>query len=74
MLTHKQLEMHGYVLSTVFTDALVLKHQASADQISIELDQFNTKVLHLYWTTLENEIKCETKYYIVFWGLSAPLF
>ena len=27
-LTYEQLEMHGYVLSTVATDALVLKHQA----------------------------------------------
>ena len=27
-LNHKQLEMHGCVLSTVATDALVLKHQA----------------------------------------------
>ena len=26
-LTHKQLEVHGYILSTVTTDALVLKHQ-----------------------------------------------
>ena len=26
-LTHKQLETHGYVLSTVATDVLVLKHQ-----------------------------------------------
>ena len=26
-LTHKQLEMHGCVLSTVATDALALKHQ-----------------------------------------------
>ena len=28
ILTHKQLEMHGCVLSTVAADALVLKHQA----------------------------------------------
>ena len=27
-LTHKQMKMHGCVLSTVATDALVLKHQA----------------------------------------------
>ena len=26
-LTHKQLEMYGCILSTVATDALVLKHQ-----------------------------------------------
>ena len=28
ILTHKQLETHGCILSTVATDALVLKHQA----------------------------------------------
>ena len=28
MLTFKQWEMHEWVLSTVATDALVLKHQA----------------------------------------------
>ena len=28
VLTHKQLETHGCILSTVATDALVLKHQA----------------------------------------------
>ena len=27
-LTHKELEMHGCILSTVANDALVLKHQA----------------------------------------------
>ena len=27
-LTRKQLERHGYILSTVATDVLVLKHQA----------------------------------------------
>ena len=49
MLTHKQLETHGCILSTVATDALVLKHQAisihSVDQIFITLDQFNTEIL-----------------------------
>ena len=43
-LTHKQLEMHEYILSIVATDALVLKHQAisihSANYILIVLDQF----------------------------------
>ena len=34
VLTHKQLEMLGYVLNTVHTDALVLKHQG----ISIHSD------------------------------------
>ena len=36
--------MHGYILSTVATDILVLKHQAisihSATQISLAMDQF----------------------------------
>ena len=42
MLTHKQLETHGCVISTVATDALVLKHQFisthSADYMFIKLD------------------------------------
>ena len=41
-LPPKQLEMHGCVLNTVATDALVLKHQAisihSANKMSIVLD------------------------------------
>ena len=49
LLTHKQLETHGCMLSTVATDGLVLKHQTisihCADQISITLDQFQTKIL-----------------------------
>ena len=44
VLTHKGLEMHGWILSIVATDALVLKHQGisihSAHKISIALDQF----------------------------------
>ena len=43
-LTHKQLEIHGCVFSTVDPDILVLKHQAisihSADYIFIVLDHF----------------------------------
>ena len=27
-LTHKHLKMHGFVISTVATDALALKHQS----------------------------------------------
>ena len=50
-LTHKQLETLGFVLSTVATEALVLKHQAisihSSDQILIALEQFHTEILHL---------------------------
>ena len=44
-LTHKQLETYGCILSTVATDALVLKHQGisiyNADLIFMELDQFH---------------------------------
>ena len=60
-LTHKQRQTHGCVLSTVATDALVLKHQVtkihSAYQISFELGQFQTQILRQWWTTLENKIK-----------------
>ena len=47
ILTHKHLEMHVCILSTVATDAPVLKHRAisthSADKICIAFDQFNMK-------------------------------
>ena len=50
-LTHKWQEMHGCPLSTVATDALVLKHQAisihSIDWIFIALDQFHTEIVDL---------------------------
>ena len=50
-LTHKQLEMHWCIISTVATDTLVLKHQAisihNAEQVIIVLDQFHMKILHL---------------------------
>ena len=46
-LTPKQLEMDWGVLSTVSSDALVLKHQTisvhSADKTFIALDQFHTQ-------------------------------
>ena len=46
-LTHKHLETNKCVLSTVATDALVLKHQTisipSADQICIEFHMFRNK-------------------------------
>ena len=49
-MTHKQLEIHWYVISTVATAALVLKYQAisnhSADEMFIVSDQFHTKILH----------------------------
>ena len=57
-LTHKQLETHVCLISTVATAALVLKHQAissrSADCILI--DQFHTTILYLLWKTSENKI------------------
>ena len=50
-LTHKQLEMHGCILSIVATDVLVLMHQGistnSADYIFIVLDQIHTEILEL---------------------------
>ena len=46
-ITHKQLEMHGFVHSTVATDALVRKHQAvsfqPADYTCILLNEFRSK-------------------------------
>ena len=42
VLTPKQLKIHGCVLSTVGTDALVLKHH-SIDEIFIVLDQRHAK-------------------------------
>ena len=49
-MTHKQLDTHWYVISTVATAALVLKHQTisihSADEMFIVSDQFHTKILH----------------------------
>ena len=43
--------MPGFILSTIATDALVLKHQAisiySADKILILLDQFQTEIYQL---------------------------
>ena len=50
-LTLKHRETHGCVVSTVATDALVLKHQAisihNADKTFIVLDQFHIKISHL---------------------------
>ena len=47
----KKLDMHGSILSTVATDALVLNHQAisiySNECIFIVLDQFHTEILQL---------------------------
>ena len=49
----KQLEIDECILSTLATDALLLNHGAisihTIEQISIVLDQFQTKILHLFW-------------------------
>ena len=58
-LTRKHREMHGCVVSTVDTDAQVLKRQAikihNADETFIVLDQFHIIISHLWWTTLRNK-------------------
>ena len=58
--TLKHREPHGSVITTVATDALVLKHQAitihNADLTFIVLDRFHIKILHIRWTASENEI------------------
>ena len=57
-LTSKHRETHACVVSTVVTDALVLKHQAisihNANQTLIVLDQFHIK--NIAHTRLENKI------------------
>ena len=69
LLTPKHRETHGCVVSTVATDALVLKHQAisihNADWTFIVLDQFYIEILHLWCTTLENKITFWKKIYPV---------
>ena len=51
--------MHGCVLITVATDAVVLKHPGitihSAEEVLTALDHFYTKILRLYWIS-ENKI------------------
>ena len=57
LLTHKHLGMHGLELSTVATDALVLKQQAiniqSTDKLWIVFHQFHIR--HITYTV--NNIK-----------------
>ena len=59
-LTHKQLEIHGFVLSTVATDVLVLKHQAisihSSKWIFLLLDSSNKKYYIYMKKNPENKI------------------
>ena len=56
-LTHKRLQIHGCLLSTEATDALVLKHQAistyRADGTFIALNQIYTEIVQLQGTTWE---------------------
>ena len=58
-LTLKHQETHGCAVSTVATDALVLKHQAisihNADWTFIVLDYFHVKISHLLGTTLQKK-------------------
>ena len=60
LLTFKQLESHGCIISTVATNALVLKHQGisthSTDSVFIVLNQFHAKRLTLQCTILETKI------------------
>ena len=57
-LMHKQLEMHGWMISTVVADVLELKYQAinihSADLVFIVLPDIHTKssyLLQITWVT-----------------------
>ena len=57
------------VCSALYTDALVLKHQAirnhSVDWMIIVLDQFHMEILQLKWTILGNKITSWKKSYPV---------
>ena len=68
-LTHKQLETRGCELSTVATDVLMLKHRGisthSADQISVALDQIQTKNI---WIIVNNITKKNWKVTQLFKG------
>ena len=58
-LTHKHMETHGCILSTV------LKHQAisilSADKAFTALDQFHTRISYLLGTMIEDNISFKKK-------------
>ena len=75
-LTLKHLETHGCVVSTVATDALVLKHQAISFLITDKtfnlLDQFHMKILHFCWTTFGNKITYWTKWPSLNMDMDAP--
>ena len=65
VLTHEQMETHGYILGTVATDALI--HQAigihSAYKIFIVLDQFHTETLQLWGIILMIKLHLEKNKY-----------
>ena len=60
LLTHKHLEMHRCTISTMATDAVVLKHQGfslhSSKQVSVVLDKLHKNILHLQQTILQTKI------------------
>ena len=66
-LFHKQLDMHGCVISTAATDVLALKHQAiiihstGTDLEFILLPNTHTKILYLQHVQTTQETK------IIFW-------
>ena len=68
-LTHKQLEMHGCIISTVATDVLMLApgHRTPiADLVFIVLPKIHTTILHLLRTTQETKkFSLETHYLVV---------
>ena len=70
-LTSKQLEMHGCILSTEATYALVLKHQAisihSTDKTLIVLDQ-------LHFPNITFMVNSIGKYEIAVWKKITQLF
>ena len=69
--------MHGYVISIVATDALVLKHQDisshSADLILILIDNIHAKPWSLLWTNWETKIMFKKNNPIVY-GLISIAF
>ena len=68
-LNYKELEMHGCIIDTFATDALVLKQQAtsinSAEQISFAFHQSYAKISYDKWRNFETKIKFEKHYPVV---------
>ena len=74
VLTHKCLEMHGCIISSVATDVLVLRHQGissySAGSLLIVVKDFYNKSI-LQQKTLQNKITFfEKKNYLFVKGLN----